>query len=107
MTNKRVITGRKIPLPTIRYDLFKNLEKYMRLRKDLEFENTSRHDVTERQRKINEYDDNKLTELNVLIDKPKTYTYERTKHLTMWHDGLSISAHGHLLMIISCLYDPA
>ena len=25
----------------------------------------------------------------------------------MWHDGSSISAHSHLLMMISCLYDQA
>ena len=34
----------------------------MRLNKDLESENMSRHEITERTRKINEYnDDNKLT----------------------------------------------
>ena len=66
----------------------------------------SRHEVTERLRKINQYsDDNKLTKLNVLISKLKIY--ERTRHLMMWHDGSSISAHSHLLMMISCLYDQA
>ena len=33
LTEKVVITGRKIPLYTIRYDLFKKHEKYMRLTK--------------------------------------------------------------------------
>ena len=78
----------------------------MRLNKDLEFENMSRHEITERTRKINEYnDDNKLTELNVLINKLKTY--ERTRDLMMWHDGSSIRAHSHFLMMISSFYDQA
>ena len=45
-------------------------EKNMCLTKDLEFENMSCQEATKRLRKINEYsDDNKLTELNVLINK--------------------------------------
>ena len=31
-------------------------------------------------------------------------TYETPRHLKIWHDDLSISAHSHLLMI-SCLYN--
>ena len=54
LTEKVVITGRKIPLSTIRYDLFKKHEKYMHLIKDSD-----------------------------------------------------ISAHSHLLMMISYLYDQA
>ena len=105
MTEKVVIPGRKIT-STIRYDLFKKHEKYMRFTKDLEFQNMSRLAVTERLRKINEYnDDKKITELNNLINKLKTY--QRTRHFMMWHDGSSISAHSHFLMMISCLYDPA
>ena len=42
LTDKVVITTQKIPLSTIRYDLFKKHEKYMRLTKDLEFDNSSR-----------------------------------------------------------------
>ena len=47
----------------------------MCLTKDLEFENMSCQEATKRLRKINEYsNDNKLTKLNVLINKlnPKT-----------------------------------
>ena len=66
----------------------------------------SRHEITERTKKINAYnDDNKLTELNVLINKLKTY--EKTRHLMMWHDGSSVRAHSHLLMMISSFYDQA
>ena len=80
LTEQVVITGRKIPLPTIRYHLFKKHEKSMRLSKDLEFENMSRHELTKRLRKINGHSDaNKLTELNVLINKLKTY--EITRHV--------------------------
>ena len=44
----------------------------MCLTKDLEFENMSCEEATKRLRKVNEYsDDNKLTELNVLINPSK------------------------------------
>ena len=69
LTEKVVLNGRKIPISTMRHDLFKKHEKYMHLSKDLEYEKMSRHEVMEKLRKINEYsDDNKLTELNILID---------------------------------------
>ena len=40
------------------------------------------------------------TELENVLKK-----YERTRYLMFWHDGSSISNHGHLLMMVSCMYD--
>ncbi len=31
----------------------------------------------------------------------------RTRHIKVWHDHSSISAHGHILVLISAMYDPA
>ena len=86
LTEKVVINGRKIPLSAIRCTLFKKNEKYVPLSKDLNLKNMSCHQVAQRLRKINEYNhDNRLTKLNVLIDKLKRY--ERTRHLMTWNDG--------------------
>ena len=32
---------------------------------------------------------------------------ERTRHLKVWHDLSTIANHGHLVFMVSCLYDPA
>lgn len=31
----------------------------------------------------------------------------RTRYIKVWHDHSSISAHGHILVLISVMYDPA
>ena len=31
--------------------------------------------------------------------------YERTRYLMFWHDGSCISNHGHIMMMVSCMYD--
>ena len=31
---------------------------------------------------------------------------ERTRHLKIWHDLSRINNHGHLVFMVSCLYDP-
>ena len=34
-------------------------------------------------------------------------TMERTRHLQIWHDHSTLANHGHILFMVSCLYDPA
>ena len=31
--------------------------------------------------------------------------YERTRYLMFWHDGSCISNHGHIMMMVLCMYD--
>ena len=33
--------------------------------------------------------------------------HERTRSLLLWHGESTLSNHGHLLMMVACLYDPA
>ena len=33
--------------------------------------------------------------------------YERTRHLTFWHDESSFSSHSHVLIVVSCIDDTA
>ena len=49
--------------------------------------------------KINEFENDDL--LKALK------TFQRTRHLTLWHDHSVILGRGYLLMTIHCLFDPA
>ena len=32
---------------------------------------------------------------------------QRTRHLCIWQDGSSIANHGHLMIMVNIIYDPA
>ena len=59
--------------------------------------------VTTGLKKINEFE---INDENSLLEEllKKLMKYERTRSL---YDGSSLSNHGHLLMMVACLYDPA
>ena len=46
-----------------------------------------------------------FTKTDILKNKLKKF--ERTCNLMFWHDGCTISNHSHILVMVSCLYDPA
>ena len=39
--------------------------------------------------------------------RKKLKKMERTRHLQIWHDHSTLANHGHILFMVSCLYDPA
>ena len=59
--------------------------------------------VTTGLKKINEFE---INDENSLLEEllKNLMKYERTRSL---YDGSSLSNHGHLLMMVACLYDPA
>ena len=81
-------------------------EKYMRVRTDSEFNNMSREQIITGLKNINEFE---INDENRSLEKllKKLMKYERTRSLSLWHDGSTLSNHGHLLMMVACLYDPA
>ena len=81
-------------------------EKYMRVRTDSEFNNMSREHLITGLKNINEFGINDKNSLLEDLSK-KLMKYERTRSLSLWHDGSTLSNHGHLLMMVACLYDPA
>ena len=100
------VSGRKIPLRNIRTTMLQKQEKYMRVRTDAEFSNMSREQVITGLKNINEFEINdENSSLEELLKK--LMKYERTRSLSFWHDGSTLSNHGHLLMMATCLYDPA
>ena len=78
----------------------------MRLRSDNNYSKLSREDTIKQLRRINEFD---VTDIhkNTDILKSKLKNFERTRNLMFWHDGSTISNHSHILVMVSCLYDPA
>ena len=81
-------------------------KKYMRQRTDDELSELNRDEIIENLQKIKEptSDANDLTTQELLLISKK---HERTRHLMFWHDGSSLSNHGHLLTMVAAMYDPA
>ena len=78
----------------------------MRVRTDSEFNIMSREQIIAGLKNINEFEINDENSLLKELLK-KLMKYERTRSLSLWHDGSTLSNHGHLLMMVACLYDPA
>lgn len=105
ITETITIQGRKISLYDIRKDMAEKHQQYMRLRTDEEFKKMSQEDIIKELTTINEYDQyDPDANTNIL---EKLMNFQRTRHLMVWHDGSSVASHGHLLIMVSCLYDPA
>jgi hypothetical protein len=98
-----VVEGRKQPLIEIRERTLKNQEKFMRHRADDEYGIMTHESVTTLLKAINEYNEGESLESmqNRLKD------IERTRHIKIWHDLSTIANHGHLVFMVSSLYDPA
>ena len=100
------VSGKKIDLESICIDMYNQHKKIMRLRSDNDYSKLSREDTIKQLRRINEFD---ITDIdkNTDILKNKLKKFERTCNLIFWHDGSTISNHSHILVMVSCLYDPA
>ena len=98
------IKGRKIPLKDIRSDMIKQHERYMRNRTDEDFVKLNRNQIIQNLKNINELPSLDLPTPDLLTILKK---YERTRNLMFWHDGSSLSNHGHILIMAATIYDPA
>ena len=75
-------------------------EKYMRVRTNFEFNNMSREQVIAGLKNINEFEiDDENSSLEELLKK--LVKYERTRSFSLWHDGSTLSNHGHLLKMVA------
>ena len=98
-----VVEGRKRPLDEIRRITLCKQKEFTRQHTDNYYDEMSRLDVVERLTELNEFNDNdSLTKM-----RKKLRSLERTRHLTIWHDHSTVANHGHLLFMVSTLYDPA
>ena len=100
------VHGRKINLQEIRSDMLCKHKKYMRLRSDDEFEKLKREEIIKNLKTLGEHRNNdEIKTTEELMQKLKKY--ERTRNLMFWHDGSSLASHGHILMLVSIMYDQA
>jgi len=98
-----VVEERKQPLEEIRKKTLTLHEKFMRVKPDEFYEEMPREQVVSRLKELNEYDENDgLTKMRKKLKK-----MERTRHLQIWHHHSTLANHGHILFMVSCLYDPA
>ena len=94
-TEEIEVEGRKTPFDVIRKKINIKHEKYMKIHSDEEL-----------LKKINEFNKSE-DKCNIEELRKKLCQFERTRHLMLWHDGSTLSNHGHLLMMVCVIYDPA
>ena len=98
-----MVDGRKQPLLEIRERMLSSQEKYMRQRTNDEYDKLTKNSLTKSLKAINEHIEGE----NEDEMRARLKDIESTRHLKMWHDLSTIANHGHLVFMVSCLYDPA
>ena len=98
VTEEFTAEGRKLLLHDIRKKRFHDHQNYMRLHTNEEIESFDEITLTDM-----------LKKRKYFIDKTGSTKfakkYERTRYLMFWHDGSCILNHGHIMMMVSCMYD--
>ena len=97
--------ARKLPLYQVCDNEVHRLEAegVLRIRMDDEYDSMTPEDTAEHLKAIGEFDPTE----DIISAKKKLKQYERTIHLAYWHDTSSVANHGHVLMTVNPLYDPA
>ena len=98
-----IIEGRKRPLDEIRQKTLMKHKDYTRQHPEHYYDDMSRIDVSNRLSELNEFDDGE----GLTVMRRKLKKIERQRHLLVWHDHSTVANHGHLVFMVSCIYDPA
>ena len=100
------VCGRKIPLENIRSKLFRQHKDFLRLKPESYYENIS---LEELKVSFNALNENHHIDFSLPLKdlQKKLKMIERTRHLMLWHDGSSLANHGHILFMVSQIFDPA
>ena len=101
------VSGRQIPLFDIRKQLLEDHEKkeLVRDHSEQKYARLTNEQVVEQLKILAEYNIDKDYTSEELKDKLKAV--ERTRHLIVWSDHSCLKNHGHLLLTVNCIYDPA
>lgn len=92
------VEGRKLSLKHWREKTLKKHEQFMKLNEDLYFEDLSKNDIISELKQLNEYESDMREKLKKL---------QRTINFIIWHETYTIDNHGHVVMMVNVLYDPA
>lgn len=100
------ICARKIPFLEIRQKLLKKHEELgiIRGQPDVYFDTMPIEEVKHQLQKLSEPIDSSHTELALRERLKQT---SRQCFFKVWHDHSTIAGHGHFLVLVSCIYDPA
>ena len=100
------VSARRIPMLQIRKKLLQKHEELgvIRNQPDVYFDTLESEDV---RRKLFELlvSFNSCKTIEVLQEKLKQMS--RQRFFKVWHDHATVASHGHLLVLLSCVYDPA
>lgn len=102
----REVNAQKISLLSIREKLLVEHDRLGLLQKptDEEFACLTRNKIIARLQEFHgEFESDESTERL----RDRLISFSRQCHIKMWHDHSSISGHGHFLVLISAIYDPA
>lgn len=100
------IQGRKIPLYDIRKSSLTKERPYMRESKNDLYSSMSKEEIINHLAIMGEVKESYLKlDQDELLSLLKSF--ENTRNLMLWHDGSTISNHGHLLMTVATMYDKA
>ena len=103
------VSGRKIPLLEIRKRLLEEHEKegLVRDHSDAHYEEMTIEEIKNRLKELGELDEQSESEMSRQELVQLLQHWERTRHLIFWSDHSSIMNHGHILLTVNAIYDPA
>ena len=101
------VSGRHIPLTHIREQLLREHEEQglVRNHSDDYLDGLTMTEAVSQLKHLGEWSEEEGITLSEM--KCKLKTYYRTRHLMVWADHSCIMNHGHLLLTVNCMYDPA
>ena len=99
------VEGRKNNLSSIRRRLLQDHKDLYRIKNDDEVDMMLKEDVITYLKDIHEYIEEDVDDIEKLKETLKKF--QRQRHLMMWHDGSTISNHGHVLFMVAEVYDKA
>jgi len=103
------VSGRKIPLLEIRKNLLPEHEEMglVRDHSEAHYEAMTYKELEIRLKEIGEFKEQPdgETTREELVNTLKHW--ERTRHLMIWSDHSSVMNHGHILLMVNAIYDPA
>ena len=103
------VSGRKIPLLEIRKNLLTEHEEMglVRDHSEAHYEGMTYEELETRLKEIGEFKEQPdgARTREELVNSLKHW--ERTRHLMIWSDHSSVMNHGHILLTVNAIYDPA
>jgi len=103
------VSGRNIPLLDIRKRLLEEREKegLVRDHSDAHYEEMTIEEIKNRLKELGELDEDSESTMTRQELVKLFQHWERTRHLMFWSDHSSIMNHGHILLTVNAIYDPA